>query len=613
MGTGMFGRDGQPGGLAVTRRGLVAAAALGMGALGVGAAAAFASEPPSGGSGGAGGPGGEPPSGGPGGEPPAGGPGAEAAVAGQGTSVNAQGVVSVVSGEPAVSDDAYAASVSVSADGAVAVEGVSVASEDYGYTFLSASGSDVALRNASVALGVGSPVESGATAGTAAYIDSGTLRVQDSDLSVDGAGRYTVAAEGTATMVVEDSTVTAGGDLGAGGNTSAISAPASNAGLLISGTSRANFSVGQTHTFYYGSTCVAEGWAALSTDSATGTGLEFVGYDTDAVALHGGYGIYADTNCRDYLFGCSLVSAEVGAIISNNGSIAVGPASAAAAAQTQDGLPALGYLAGEALAQERRSSVTAARNCFQLHSPDMMGEGSSDYAAQLSLASCDLVTLGLGRGESYEYASPVSGQAYEVAPTEDYAAAYGDAVGAYIDFVRGSAILAKSTSADILLEDVTVSASNGVAVMSVPNSDLMSRYLKQDVGAGVSVRIVGSAIEGSFVHDDFQRPMDIVAEGSTIAGDIDYTTYDEWNALWADFAGDESCTWYGLDAATYVTDAHPTTLTLAGGSTWAPAGASRLTRLTVSADSTVMGTITAASTSTAEDGSTVYEDVTVTA
>lgn len=603
-------------GLGVTRRGFVGAAALGLGALGAGAAAsALASEPPAGGQppeGGAGGPGGEPPEGMPGGGPGAGGPGGEGAVAGQGNSVNTQGVVSVVSGEAAVSDDAFASSVSTS-DGAVAVEGVQVQSEDYGYTFLSASDSDVTLSDVAISLGVGAAVDSGATAGTAVYVDSGTLRIQDSDVSVDGAGRYTVAAEGTATLVVENSTVTAGGDLGADGNTSAVSAPASNAALLISGTSRANFSVGQTHTFYYGSTCVAEGWAALSTDSATGTGLELVAYDTDGIALHGGYGTYADTNCRDYLFGSALVSAEVGAIISNNGSVHMGPASAAGEAQTQDGLVALGYLKGAQLADERRSTVVAGRNCFQLHSPDMMGEGNSDYAAQLSLSSCDLVALGLGTGDSYEYESPVSGQSYEVTPTQDYAAAYGDAVGAYIDHVSGAAILAKSTSADILLQDVTVQSSSGVAVMSAPNSDSMSRYLKEDVGQGVSVRVVGSTIDGSFVHEDFQRPMAVVADGSTINGDIDYTTYDEWNSLWDAYAGDESCSWRALDPATYVTASHPTTLELTNGSTWAPTGTSRLTTLTVSADSQVVGTIEAASTSAGENGATVYEDVTVTA
>ena len=70
-------------------------------------------------------------------------------------------------------------------------------------------------------------------------MDSGTLTISDSTIEVDGAGRYTVAATATATMVVEDSVIVAGGDAGAEGNTAAISEPASNAGLLISGNSRA--------------------------------------------------------------------------------------------------------------------------------------------------------------------------------------------------------------------------------------------------------------------------------------------------------------------------------------------------------------------------------------
>ena len=149
--------------------------------------------------------------------------------------------------------------------------------------------------------------------------------------------------------------------------------------------------MGQTHTFYYDSLCVADGWAALSTDSATGSGLEFVGVNTETLALHGGYGIYADTNCRDYLYGSTLVSAEVGAIISNNGAITTGSSVDAESAVTQDGNRALAYYDGE-IDGDTRTTILAGRNDFQLHSPDMMGDGKSDFTAQLSLSHTTLIT-----------------------------------------------------------------------------------------------------------------------------------------------------------------------------------------------------------------------------
>ena len=112
--------------------------------------------------------------------------------------------------------------------------------------------------------------------------------------------------------------------------------------------------------------------------------------NTEALALHGGYGIYADTNCRDYLYGATLVSAEVGAILSNNGAITVGSSGDAETATTQDGHSALEYRDGE-IGEDMRTTIIAGRNDFQLHSPDMMGEGNSDYTASLSLSHATLI------------------------------------------------------------------------------------------------------------------------------------------------------------------------------------------------------------------------------
>ncbi len=353
-----------------------------------------------------GGPGmGQPPQGGPGasmGNPPdgMGGPGGmtEGDVAGTGNATNTSGLIDV-EGETVSTDDSLAGAIE-NADGTIAISGISYESGDYGDTLLSASDSDVALIGANIRLDVDEAVSGNESAGTAAYVDSGTLTISDSTIEVGGAGRYTVAATGTATMVVEDSVIVAGGDAGASGNTAAVSEPASNAGLLISGNSRANFSVGQTHTFYYDSLCVADGWAALSTDSATGSGLEFVGVNTEALALHGGYGIYADTNCRDYLYGATLVSAEVGAILSNNGAITVGSSGDAETATTQDGHSALEYRDGE-IGEDMRTTIIAGRNDFQLHSPDMMGEGNSDYTASLSLSHATLIIDDAINNEGY--------------------------------------------------------------------------------------------------------------------------------------------------------------------------------------------------------------------
>ena len=569
---------------------------------------------------------GEPPQGGPGGEPPKGGPGgdmgnppegmggpggmAEGDVASTGNATNTIGMIDV-KGETVTADDSLAESVEET-DGTVTLSGIEYESGDYSDTLLSTSDADVVLTGANIAMNVDEAISGNESEGTAAYVDSGMLTISDSTIEVDGAGRYTVAATGTATMVVEDSVIVAGGDAGANGNTAAVSEPASNAGLLISGNSRANFSVGQTHTFYYDSLCVADGWAALSTDSATGSGLEFVGVNTEALALHGGYGIYADTNCRDYLYGSTLVSAEVGGILSNNGAITVGSTADAETATTQDGHGALEYHDGE-IGEDARTTIIAGRNDFQFHSPDMMGEGNSDYTASLSLSHATLITDDAINGDGYEYTSDVNGETYTIQATEDYADKYGDAVGAYIDYVTGAAILVKSTSADISLNDVEIQSSTGVALLTALNSDSMSRYLKQDVGSGVNVTITDSTIDGDFIHDDYQRDMVVTLDGSMLNGDITFSTADKWNEKWSAYADDENAYWVNLDAETYITETHATTLTLTNGAVWNVKAASELTTLSVSADSTVNGTIEAETTETLDDGTVIYTNATVTA
>ncbi len=551
------------------------------------------------------GPGGPGGSGGPGGEPGM----RESDVAGTGNSVNTSGKISVNSNQVTADAD-LTAYLTVSGE-TVAVEGLNYASADYSDTLISAADSYVEITDADIALTVNNPISGTEQAGTALYTDSGTTMITNSTISVDGAGRYTVAATGTATMVVRDSVIKAGGDNGTDGNTSAVSEPASNAGLLISGTSRTNFSVGQTHSFYYDSLCVADGWAAMSTDSATGSGLEFVAADTEAIALHGGYGIYSDTNCRDYLYGCTLVSAEIGGIISNNGSIAVDSSDSTLAAVTQDGYGALEYAEDGYIANSGRSEIIAGRNCFQLHSPDMMGEGSSDYTASLSLSHTDLITDDSMNQDGYSFTSSVDGETYLIQADTDYAGKYSKAVGEYVDYVRGAAILVKSTSANISLNDVSVTSSDGVAVLSVLNSDSMSRYLKKDVGNGVYVSVENSAIDADFVHDDYQRDMTVTLTSSTLNGAVNYTTADEWNARWAEYATDENACWVNLDSSVYVTSTHETILSLTEGSVWNVTGASRLTRLSVSADSMVNGTISAEQTEKQADGTIVYTNVTV--
>ena len=538
----------------------------------------------------------------------------ESAMAGTGSTVNREGAVSVSGGKAvfAESREDLEGFVSSGENGALEISGITLKDGDYGFTGISASDSDLTISESAITLDVDHADQDTSLAGTALYTDSGRTVVRDSGLTVNGAGRYAFAAEGTAELIMDNSVISSGGDEGALGNTSSVSEPASNKGLFISGTSRAGFSAGQSHTWYYHSLCLADGWGAFSTDSASGNGLELVSYDSDAVSLHGGYGLYADTDCRDYVYASNLISAEAGVIISNNGTVVIGSSVDAAEAETQDGNAVLSEYAGEPLEEEISSTVIAGRNAVMIHSPDMMGEGTSDYTGTLNVSSSSLVTEDSINEEGLEFVSEINNETYNVQASCDYAAKYGDAAGAYIDYIRGAAILIKSTSADITLTNTDVVSSSGIAVLSALNSDSMSRYLKADEGKGVSIAMQDSEIAGSIIHDDYQRDMNITAERTEISGAVSYADANQWNKYWSGFADDEDCVWYGLPAETYVTNLHETNLTLLDGSVWNPAGISRLTNLTVSEDSEVNGTIEAESEETTEDGLTVYRNAVVT-
>lgn len=543
-----------------------------------------------------------------------GGPGgmSEGDMANASAQVNTEGALTVSSGDVTAAEGSEALESTVTNDGeTVTVTDAEIESGDYGSTGISVNHADVEITGTGITLGVDEDIAGTETAGSGIYNESGSVSVSDSVIDVSGAGRYSVAAVGDAELVVNDSVISAGGDRGADGHTAAVEDPFSNEGLLISGTSRASFSVGQSHTFYYNSLVTADGWAALSTDSATGSGLEFVAYNTEALALNGGYGLYADTNCRDYLYGSTLVSAEAGIIISNNGSVTIGSAGDAEDAVTEDGREILAELDGEKASGDKETTVIAGRNAVQVHSPDMMGEGNRDYSAQLAVSHATLATDGKIGEDGYEYTSEVNGQTYTVRAETDYEALYGEAVGAYIDYVDGAVILVKSTSADIALEDVTVTSSDGTALLTTLNSDSMSRYLKEDVGNGVNVSIRDSEISGSIVHDDYQRDLYISAEETTITGGVTYSDADAWNSTWEAYSGDDRCVWYDLDPETYITETHETVLELSGGSVWNVTEESQLTTLSVSPDSTVNGTIRAASEETLEDGTVVYTDAVV--
>ncbi len=468
-------------------------------------------------------------------------------------------------------------------DGVLTIDGLELTSGDYTFNGLVATGPDsvVRLQKCTIRLGVDSPVTDDDTGGAATNIDNGaTLYISDSELVVDGAARYVTANYNDAKLIVNNSTVTSNGS---NNNTADVSEPFSNAALLISGTARANFSIGATQTYYYDSVCTAEGWAALSTDSATGNGLDLYAYNTEGIAENGGYSTYADTNCRVWLYGSRLTAAEIGCIISKNGQIH---------SYGSDSAPedVMQYHEGKEVSID--SSIVGGRNAVMIHAPDMMGQG-------LMAADC---------GTFYAENTALATN-NDLRSTKDYND-YGEAVGAYIDDVSGDIFLIRSTSADIQLKNVTMDSYNGVLVHTVLNADSMGNFLA--AGDGEQVNPVAVSMEdmdvtGDILHEDYQRQMTVDLEHTTLTGNLVSGTMDSWNQQWVDYG---EVNWVVDDS--FDAD-YGIALTVGDGAVWNVTGDSSLKSLTVMEGGTVQGDITLdGQPLTPEPGKTYTGDIQVT-
>lgn len=454
--------------------------------------------------------------------------------------------------------------------GDMLVSAVSVTGDDSVFT----------IHDADIHLGVNEEtayVASSTTAGSGALVNSGTLFINDSSIIVDGGangaegGHYAVKASGTGTLVVNNSRMIQTGRGGANGLTDNSPEPGSNNGLLIVGFARSSMSVGASQTYYYNSYVETEGWAAMSTDSAAGGGLDFYSYNSEGYAVSGGYGIYADSSCRDWLYATTLRGAEHGVIISNNGAVHVYSGAAATADDVLKYYPADGALT------DAGSLIEAGRNCFYIHSPGRMT--AFGQQAVVEVADSTLRT---------------TEELNDQQTLRDYAERYSQGVADYLDFIRGSLILVKSHSAKIDLTNVRCDSYSDTILMTALNADSSSRYLaleKEDTPTALTMTDMD--VSGDIKNFDYQRGVEVTLDNTAWNGASLVWEAEDWNAFWAYAEGMDSVYWANLDPETYNTGHHGTALTLENGSVWTVSADSALDSLAISSDSRVVyGTAT---------------------
>jgi len=391
-------------------------------------------------------------------------------------------------------------------------------------------------------------------------------------------------------------------------------------GLLSWGHTRTNLSQGQTSTYYYNSAVVADGWAAMSTDGATGLGVNFVSVNSYAETADGGYSIYSDHECRDYVFGSTLVGAEYGAIIAAGGELYLMDGDTVDLETTElngwrqafmDEHPAnlmeTSYqdFAGEhpVIALEEydgepmevgRTTIVGGRNCVLMHKPDEGHEGLPAASQNVLYAKgTDFVV----DSELFNLDDMPEGWYTPDDVTSSASMFYPETLS-YVGFTSGPAILMRSCSTLVYLDDVTFTSNYAedlgfgqpeTFIMAVMNSDGNANLIPDGEEASpMDITIANSEIAGNIVDLDYQREMLVKLDGTTLSGGVEWGNVDEWNAIW----GEDGT----LGQGTYSYDDEYETvwgpvITLTNGSVWNVTQDSYVKAIEVDDTSTVNGTI----------------------
>lgn len=394
--------------------------------------------------------------------------------------------------------------------------------------------------------------------------------------------------------------------------------------LFARGNVRMSMSVGNSQTYYYGTAAVVDGWSAMATDAGGSSGVDVLIYNSFARNLLGGYGTYADTGCRVFLYGTDFMSAEFGGIIANNGEIYVTDSdeantdtntlrtevSAPYQSFAYDTLEPLAYAEeGDILPENTASACLGFRNGIMMHVPDLMGAGGriSDKPGILYVKNATL-------GTSLDCAP-------EDWATGGYEKSWVDmadeATWAWIEHTLGSAILVRSDSAIIKLTNADIQSWSGVILQSILNADDHGNFIGPDeeVSDWIGIWLEadgGTALVGDIRHEDYQRAMHItLSDGASLTGDIFTGTVDDWHAVFADYADSGTNFYRDLDGYDRIWG---TDVTLNEGTAWTVTNVSNITELTVMPGAVLNASVTVDGVSTEiQPGVTYAGDIRLTA
>ncbi len=151
------------------------------------------------------------------------------------------------------------------------------------------------------------------------YVEDGaTLSLKDCRINMDGELRCATSAADHSVLKVYDSTLISHGEAWPADEERVtrvlipkiVNPPYS---LELEGNMRTHCTVGDSESYFYNSTIIADSWAALSTDIA-GDRVYLEANDCKIITTRSGYGTYADGGCYVVLNRCDLNVASMAAI-----------------------------------------------------------------------------------------------------------------------------------------------------------------------------------------------------------------------------------------------------------------------------------------------------------
>ena len=376
------------------------------------------------------------------------------------------------------------------------------------------------------------------------------------------------------------------------------------------GTSRNLVMTSLSSVYVYNSFCATEGFASWSTDMTNGN--MFL-YNADCENYNGGYGSFAD-GCTVNIYGSSFNSAEYGVFGCNGGKLVIG--SSADALNATDSV-FLENLAGEELEEDTPSVILGDRNAVIMHIVATMSDGDPERNGIV-----DTNTESNYNTQNILYATNSVFSTKDAIGTSQ--GKYPAPMAMYLDHMRGSVIEFRSSNADVRLENCELESATGILFQSVVNMDSTAIQILDDVTTesipGICIVSEGNDWTGNISHEDYQRPMRLSLDDTTLTGAILAPGIEEWLALWKDYA-DIHYT-QDPDTGLYVNDADPTDtgetysaqdpnniylwataiteynavrgvyLNMNSGSVWNVTETSNLRSLTVEAGATINGIVT---------------------